>query len=120
MPASPNLDFMTHPSAGLEGLTGVHAEVGTAPGSLHLDYAKNRGTWVRTEQTFANGWATSEEVFVAVDEPLQDLVSQVASWGGPVTALNVGGVEPHTILDALRPLLKEGTSIRVNGQMTAI
>ena len=100
MPASPNLDFMTHPSAGLEGLTGVHAEVGTAPGSLHLDYAKKRGTWVRTEQTFANGWATSEEVFVAVDEPLQDLVSQVTSWGGPVTALNVG--EPSQASSSMR------------------
>lgn len=81
MPARPTLALVTHPNAALDGLTRLYVEVGTPPGSLHLEYAKKRDAWVRSEQAFANGWATSEEFFAVVEEPLHDVLAQVASWG---------------------------------------
>jgi hypothetical protein len=105
---------MTHPDHGLDSVTKLHAELGSQDACLQVDYSRQHATWTRTQRTYRNGHATDDEIQVTIIDPVQDLISELVAFGGPV-AIEVSGVDPQDLLEALRPALSQA-SIQINGQ----
>jgi hypothetical protein len=60
------------------------------------------------------GSKTGDEHHVTIDDPIQDLASQVRAWGGPV-AIEVSGLDPQDLAAAIQPALQQ-VSVQSNGQ----